>query len=853
MVIPITAAIGKGVGAAGRAAGKIRKGRGDPWKNPARDTKIPQKPTKVAAPKTPPGAAKVPKEKGQKVPYTQPSKEPGLMSRLALGSLKKGTQFAGSTVQKSQGGWILIFPFLLAVLDFILGKNGIPLDFLWNNPGLFAETVTRIIFHSPYWVFLVIYLILRKPFGKPDVKNEIMFPAVLFLIGFLTVTFGGWNNWIFIHMVFAVLTFAFLLNGFNSNRQIGQEHWVFLVIFVLDIFGLATLKGLNAGIMGGVIPAIFLNRIIFPIWFFYYLALIKDSGFKTGMSIAIVLFYAGYIGFNYVGAQNVEIQDLDIEKMEAGGFLKTSVENWGDAMSLWLSRQVEYAITGKVEENQYEPLGVYLENVQSADPKYYADENIIIWGTVKARTLDDPIDITVGCYAKRDDTERYASKVDPAEGAVGKVFSYEEQDFVCEFSDSQNWGEDEEQALKVGSNVITTFADFNFETLAYLKTYFIDNERRRAMVREGLDVFDEFEIKDKNPISIYTNGPVEIGMETTTPLISVGSGYPYLSISIQNRQGWEGEITGLHGLTLFFPPGVNFEGCTRAFKPGGCEDSCETDECRETCTSLSEGGYTAYSLDLDDPEVKDYLGEFEKFKLFRCRFTPDASILGNAPIKTEYFRAKAKYDYTLEKTVTAKIIEVPEVLDRGNGDDSEDADDGNDLDNGGSDESSGNGCSATLYDDRNYGGDKITLGGDSKTLEFNDKAESIEVSGGCTVTLYDDKNYGGNYRTYTSSISDLEDDDFNDKAESVKVSGDCTVTLYDDRNYGGDKITLGGDSNVLKFNDKAESVMISGDCIVTLYDDKNYGGNYRTYTSSISDLEDDDFNDKAESVKVSVT
>ena len=124
-------------------------------------------------------------------------------------------------------------------------------------PGLLAETVTRIVVHSPYWVFLVIYLILRKPRSK----EEFLFPAILLLVGFLTITFGGWNSWIFIHMVFAAFTFAFLLGGFDSNRSIGQAHWIFLIIFFIDIFGLATLKGLNAGIMRGVMPAIFLNRI----------------------------------------------------------------------------------------------------------------------------------------------------------------------------------------------------------------------------------------------------------------------------------------------------------------------------------------------------------------------------------------------------------------------------------------------------------------------------------------------------------------------------------------------------------------------------------------------------------------
>ena len=67
------------------------------------------------------------------------------------------------------------------------------------------------------------------------------------------------------------------------------------------------------------------------------------------------------------------------------------------------------------------------------------------------------------------------------------------------------------------------------------------------MTRENLDPFQEFDIKDKKPIAVYTNGPLEIGIETTTPLVGVSSRYlvyPRVSLSCQNQRGWEGKITG---------------------------------------------------------------------------------------------------------------------------------------------------------------------------------------------------------------------------------------------------------------------------------------------------------------------
>ena len=101
-----------------------------------------------------------------------------------------------------------------------------------------------------------------------------------------------------------------------------------------------------------------------------------------------------------MGATN--FQSVISQEQRQGLFdgLKTSVSNMLKAASQIstniqknLEQRVMYAVTGKVEENKYEPLGVYLENVKSLDPKYYARDTVTIVGTVKARTLDDPINI----------------------------------------------------------------------------------------------------------------------------------------------------------------------------------------------------------------------------------------------------------------------------------------------------------------------------------------------------------------------------------------------------------------------------------------------------------------------------
>ena len=77
--------------------------------------------------------------------------------------------------------------------------------------------------------------------------------------------------------------------------------------------------------------------------------------------------------------------------------------------------------------------------------------------------MDDPINIEVGCYVEKGREKIRAGKEDPEHKFT--IFALEEQDFACTFEEKQL----REKILKKGSNIITVFADFNFETLAYLR------------------------------------------------------------------------------------------------------------------------------------------------------------------------------------------------------------------------------------------------------------------------------------------------------------------------------------------------------------------------------------------------
>ncbi len=603
----------------------------------------------------------------------------GLMGGLALGTLRKGRQKAAG-VGRDTGTMFLIIAFVIFLLDLsqILGGRYTGFQWVWGFGNL--SIISNIVTSSIFGLFMLVYVInkvIRREW------NVIGYETVSFVLFAFAMTFFIMNNQWFaspkavIHFIY-ILVFGFT---FIKSYEDNSTAYIYIVVLLFfDFFGYTWLKDL---VIFRYIPLIFLITI------FYVYG-------KTQNRLSIIFFVVLLIILFIFAYKDIEAQEgefkfiTDESGMTLGEWWSDfwqGIRNLGESSRAALESQIQYAITGKVEENQYEPLGVQLVDVEAADEKFYEYDQVVVWGTVKARTLDDIIKIQVGCYLKDNGDRPY--KIDDVKPPTPfSVFTLEEQDFVCSFDVCELDADD--CILKEGSNTVTAFADFNFETLAYLKTYFINNERLRTMRREGIeDVLGQFGIDEKNPVAVYTNGPVEIGMETTTALIGVRrEGYdnypkPTISISIQNRQGWEGNIRELTELILFVPNNIVLEECPLCeythdskgksdYKEEDCIASCDKNaencegafceekiaECKEVCNSLFKE-YDAYSIVI--PKRENEEEEFEEHIFFRCSFDP-TNVLENTPITTKYFRVTARYNYVVEKPVTVNIeaIEKPE-------------------------------------------------------------------------------------------------------------------------------------------------------------------------------------------------
>ena len=499
----------------------------------------------------------------------------GFMGGLAVGGFRKSKDVASRVGGRSDTGTLfLVIAFFIFIFDLFEFGGGRYIGFQWAWNFRNMDIIFNIVSSSIFGLFMLIYVINRIIKRDWQVASFETF-SYLFFAFFMTFLILN-NAWIanpkaIIHFVF-ILFFGFT---FIKTHEDSSAAYLYIVLLLfLDFFAYSWLR---AFIFFEYIPILF----VFVIFYIYGKEQNPVSIFAA-VSFVIILFFLAYSDIQAQGGEFLWVKENSGPSLEEtiGAFVG-GCNKFIDDLKMAAERQMQYAITGKVEKNEYEPLGVTLENVQSDFPRYYEDEDVVVFGTVKARTLDDPVNIKVGCYVK-DSKGRatLADEVNPDEEF--KVYTLEEQDFACTFKKCE---EDSECALKIGSNSIKTYADFNFETLAYLKTYFINRETQRAMVRQGLDVFEEYNIKDKRPIAVYTNGPVEIGMETTMPLIGVSDSYiayPTLSISLNNRLGWEGKIIELNELTLFFPAGVELEKCNREFKEyseSDCLNSCEEGTC----------------------------------------------------------------------------------------------------------------------------------------------------------------------------------------------------------------------------------------------------------------------------------
>ncbi|MEO1392106.1 MAG: tectonin domain-containing protein [Cyanobacteria bacterium J06634_5] len=161
---------------------------------------------------------------------------------------------------------------------------------------------------------------------------------------------------------------------------------------------------------------------------------------------------------------------------------------------------------------------------------------------------------------------------------------------------------------------------------------------------------------------------------------------------------------------------------------------------------------------------------------------------------------------------------------------------------------------ATLYQNRDFGGESQVLGVGSYSMELltigDNTVSSVKVPEGLRVTLYKNNNFKGASHAFTADTPWVGDD-INNQTSAILV--DKVVSLYEAADYEGQHQDFGigrySLQDLQKGNNLASSIKVPEGYMAILYEQADYTGHFRIFLESAAWL-GDDFNDITSSLVV---
>ncbi len=346
-----------------------------------------------------------------------------------------------------------------------------------------------------------------------------------------------------------------------------------------------------------------------------------------------------------------------------GVMFKGGSEAWGFGTKT-ISEQIMIAsgdYEQGVEAESERPLGVFLDNVGIVSQIVKENENIDVYARLRAESFKtvEPVRISVRCYVE-DWAEELTGEIRPR--SQFSVEEYELQDLDCIM-----------QAKPVfdktgGLATVIMETSFNFTTSAYLKGYFMEQDRIRALRRQQLDPLDAFGITDKNPLAVYTGGPLKVGLgvgqqpiallaeeellsggneaptvaavsEITGAQTIDGTFGPTLTVTL-DRNWFEGELFEVGKLIITVPPGMSIDSIS------GEKINCPVQAGKEhTCTLSGDLLKKLFTSPVVLPKT---------IRVQTKIYDPDV-LLANAPLAIRSFKLTATYKYVVKKEVSVTV------------------------------------------------------------------------------------------------------------------------------------------------------------------------------------------------------
>ncbi|MFP4423905.1 MAG: hypothetical protein ACLFP2_01610 [Candidatus Woesearchaeota archaeon] len=519
--------------------------------------------------------------------------------------------------------WPLLIATLLMLSDFFLTKfDGIA----WDEFSFFiANDPLDIIWHIFNGVTATIFLL----YAIHNIRNtRTWISFALIEIAFYTVAmFSGFNLGALLHMGF-ILYLYFSYVKPKAVDEFNAQITLFLFI-VVDFFVISAISDLTA----------FPMRMV-PVWFIAVLYFTSDM--HRGVASKILIGFVVTVYMFGLGQEALAAEDMSsyIDQSASNDFIDFVKGAYTNAMSSWglLKESVrdtynrttavyrEEYYTGTIDQNAQKELGVKLTDIERGHTEQFIDEPINIWSNIEVQTLDNQnITVKTRCIADEgEEEEREADELRPKEF---QALDYGIYSIDCIFHSN---------TYTPGTHDFTIEAAFNFRTEAYQKIYFMDRTKYSALRVEDLDPLENYGIEDKEPKTIYTNGPIMIGISLRDTLIQVDEKDTQLILGVTFTNDWNGEVNNIENVRLTLPSYISLD--------GNCSGEYEF-----SCTGT----------DPVECNLENELPPFKERQTIRCPLMIEENdikaILGESPLSIRYFRAGIDYNYTITEKTSIRL------------------------------------------------------------------------------------------------------------------------------------------------------------------------------------------------------
>jgi hypothetical protein len=539
-----------------------------------------------------------------------------------------GEEYSGGSVYDKSITLMLLASLALYILDFMVTKfNGF--DFVSFMNLITIEKIIRIVTGAIFILTMALYALSQKKWDSDTAKNVLTFGILTIFISII-ISSGGLTLGNLLHLGIALWVYYGILRPQNQEL-VWVANFQIIVLMLVDYFLLAILYDYGIKLK------------LLPIWFFgiyIFSRDMKQSKYDQFLMLVVTVFLMFAFTSSYLGFTNVsDTMDpsvmSDFQQMVQqfqNGFLNFFFGLGTATMQIFNQTSAVYQesyYTGEIDSNAEKELGVFIRNLEIAQPEYYYDEPVSIWATLVVKTLNDPITVETECVSEEEREEEYhADKLHPEKFTA---VQFDERPVDCVFN---------KYSFRPGSYYMTIKTTFDFQTHAYQKKYFINKERANSLIRQGAEPLTHYGISDVSPRAVYTAGPLMIGMDTENSLIKVDTTDSeeqiiYVGITLSNI--WDGKINELNRLILSMPQYM----------------SLENNEC-----SGREFEQLADNSDGISYKLKEPIKDITDFKTIRCpiRITSKTGILGQAPLAIRYLKVETNYSYTIkqEKSISVR-------------------------------------------------------------------------------------------------------------------------------------------------------------------------------------------------------